>query len=245
MARLTLAEHGNMSPECGPGTWAVANIAKWVMEAAQEVWDVPGTLSDPSRYPAVEIPTSTPEAPYTPIPEATARFLAERCDPNFGKYDRGLRVMFMDGRGLAKCDRNDKVMESILHIANGDKQPVDLLMRIKARNTPLMPAARIDQVKAQVALPDQYTTPEALEKIIKANRLQDYVGAKMTHSERTNVVRGVLLERHRDPRKLDVATPAEVAEMVETPAAKASAAEVAPLPPPPPAVPAHKSSRAA
>lgn len=198
MPRETLSNQGNMSCEVGPGTWAIANVSKWVCRGPQTVYDQPGSLGDSGRYPPLDIPISTPEAPYTPVPRELALWLLEQNDPNFGQYDRGLRAWFIDWPGKAQgkpCERNDRVMEQIKHIAAGDEQPPDLLARIEERNRPWAPPERAEIAQAKVLIPDENTSIETLASIVKANKLQHLVTPKMPHATRIQIVRGALLDR--------------------------------------------------
>lgn len=213
MAKERLPQFNNMSPEFGPGTWALANISPWVCNGTQTQFEAPGSLSDPSLM--ADIPVSTPETPYTPVQREIARFLAERNDPNFGApNDRGLRVWFFDWDGKAKgipCEINEKVMESVRAIAESREKPADLQVRISQRNAhKSIDVQGLRGVSATI-IPDDGTTPEQLAAIVKANRLGHLIGPETPHRDRVKIVQGALRDRYMTQRQ--VASEADIARV--------------------------------
>ena len=238
MAREKLASQDGMSPECGHGTWAIANVSRWVCAKASTKFDAPGTLSDAGRFPPVEIPESTTEQPWTPVDRETAMFLLERNDPNFGDMDGGLRAWFTEWPGKEKglpCARNQKVLEQIRAIEEGRERPVELVMRIQQRNRhPLLRGDAQQRVNAAV-IPDESASPEQLAAVVKAHNLGHLIAPTMPHAKRLERVRGALLDRFMSNKV--TASPADVAE--------AAASVPAPVMPEPPKNAAKQGAGAA
>lgn len=200
MAERNVLAFSGKSCETPTRNWCVANVSPQCSTGSTHTqFEGPGSLGGQGMW---EIPVSTPDKPYTEIPntkhEPTAKFLLDRNCPFFGKYDRGLRPWYLWWPGKedgVTCPENEATMALIKAHAEGKKFIPKMDPRVNRPDHAMDPKEARRQSIPQL---DEATPPAQLQKIIDNNGLAGMIPEKANHKDRVMIVRTALLTRQMD-----------------------------------------------